>query len=109
MDLILKKQDPGLQPYLLETAYTLHFKVGSVEWPLASQLACGSPHSFDHRDSGFDRCFELTPADAGPLHMLIPASGSDLTLTQCVKHSPVPRPSHWLLPVPEALFLPMPR
>lgn len=43
MDLILKKQDPGLQLYLLEAAYTLHFQVGSVECSPPSRLAVDLP------------------------------------------------------------------
>lgn len=54
VDLILKKQDPGLQLYMLEAAYNLHVQVGSMDWSLPSQLACGSPHSLGHKDSGFD-------------------------------------------------------
>lgn len=40
---MLKKQDRGLQRYLLEAAYTLHPPVGPTEWFLLSQPGSGSP------------------------------------------------------------------
>lgn len=93
VDLILKKQDPGLQLYLLEAAYTLHFQVGSVGWPLPSQLPCGSHapqfRGLGHKDTGFDsEALSWLPAVTGPLHMLTLCLGSWLNSDSvCQAHS----------------------
>ena len=39
----LKKQDQGLQQYLLEAAYTFHPQVGPLERSPLPQPGCGSP------------------------------------------------------------------
>lgn len=83
----LKKQDRGLQQYLLEAAYTVHPQVGPVELPLLSQPDCGAPQGsalgLPHKDRGLlsgpvglgCSCCGLPPA-TGPLHMLILCFGA---------------------------------
>ncbi|XP_035292880.1 uncharacterized protein LOC103163831 isoform X1 [Cricetulus griseus] len=60
MDLILKKQDPGLQLYLLEAAYTLHFQKDSwLPEEATAHLFMGTPQSEVARDVGVDISYSV--------------------------------------------------
>nr|XP_042139246.1 uncharacterized protein LOC107402064 [Peromyscus maniculatus bairdii] len=59
-NLILKKQDPGLQLYLLEAAYTLHFQKDSwLPEEATAHLFMGTPQSGVARDVGVDISYSV--------------------------------------------------